>query len=109
MNTDTNSTNTDGSPALAVDACYAFFYVSRNADKIEEMRAVKHTDKTVWITGRWSMSPGRIDRSAMRSEWGSYFPTRQEAVAFLRNRLEQRIAAAETTIAKARQALAALA
>ncbi len=87
---------------------YPIFYLSRHSQKIEEMQAVKHTDKTVWIKGRWRASPERLEKSAMVCSWGRYFLTRELAVAALRARFEAQIKRAEETIAESRAALAKL-
>lgn len=87
---------------------YPFFYANRICKRIEVMTAVKHTDKTVWIKGRWNSQPDRIDRCAIKSDWGSYFPTREAATAHVKAMLEREIAQAERTIEAARLQLASL-
>lgn len=44
MNTETNSTKTDGSPALAVDACYALLWIHTHHQTCEPLQI----DVTEW-------------------------------------------------------------
>lgn len=67
---------------------------------IQEVEAVKHTDKTVTI-----VEGGRKRRQSLLSDWYKYFPSREEAAAFLIDRAKQQIEKANKMIDEAESAL----
>lgn len=67
---------------------------------IQVVEAVKHTDKTVTI-----IEDGRERRQSLVSDWYKYFPSREEAVAFLVDRANSQIEKACKMIGDAERAL----
>jgi len=62
-------------------------------NKIEPIEVERFTDVSVWIDGR------------RRSREGVFFPTQGEAIQFVRNALEQKLAHANRQVSNAQQNL----
>lgn len=85
---------------------YPFYLVNRCDTHVKEVEAVRHTPKTVWVRQAACFSKKMIvSRHPIRSNYDNYFPTRAEAVAFLRNRLESDLRRAQKRLTKAESEL----
>ena len=75
------------------------YRVTAYTDEIIEVEADRVTEKTVWIYGLQNRRNSHFERC---------FTTKEEAVAFLRDRLNREIKSLGYSIDKAKQALAGL-
>lgn len=85
-----------------------WYKVTTYSLEIEPVEVVKFTDKTVTTLYKGRYSEAFERRYSRSSEWGKFFPTREEAVAYVRDRLLRRIENAKHELENATTKLANL-
>lgn len=79
-----------------------WYEVGKWGDKIEPVEVERSTEQSVWVFNKWRVD--RVERRARVSEHACYFPTWEEAHAYLLDRAETRLAGARRALALAQSA-----
>lgn len=82
-----------------------FYRTTKYEWTVQEVEVLRTTEHSVFVHNEWR---NRAQRNARHSDWCDYWETREAAVSVLRERAQNKLAAAKRTIEEMEAALAIL-